>query len=51
MKTYEMIRLSKGCYLRTYFNGRVLSSTYYEKLTTAREKIADLKKEGYVELV
>ena len=51
MKTYELIKLAKGYYVRSYYNSRTISNEYFSTMTAANAAIKKLKSNGFKEMI
>ncbi len=47
MKTYEIVKMSKGYYVSTRINGRATARDYFKTKVAMTARIAELKKMGY----
>lgn len=47
MKTYEIVKMSKGYYVSTRINGRATARDYFKTKGAMTARIAELKKMGY----
>jgi len=47
MKTYEIVKMSKGYYVSTRINGRATARDYFKTKGAMTARVAELKKMGY----